>query len=289
MFYCLVAISILTLLSFEKKVKDNNQTQDKSREFEIGQITSIIPDGYHPKWSPDCSKIVYTVRTSNTVELWIYEVASRNSYAIVQGMDGDLTPSWSPDSRKIAFDAYESDGSFTLQIWIKDLDKDEPYLFTRNNYNCVSPAWSKDGTKIAFRGENRIFVKNISTGIMNSIPNTSQGSCPDWKYDDSQITFTIGPEEVNDIYVINVDGTNRTKLTNYSGRDDRPQWSPNGKTIAYEEFNNGTKIKIHFIESNKSYLITDVDSGGFPSWSPDGKKIIFTNQDFIYMLDFKEL
>ncbi len=272
--FSITCITIVLCLTNCTK-KPDTPAPNPEPEFEISNLSAIVSDGYHPKWSPDGSMIVYTVRTATTVELWIYELASTNSYAIVQGMDGDLTPTWSSDSREIAFDAYESANSQRMQIWIKNLDTNALTMFTNSDYGCAVPAWSKDGTRIAFHGNNGIQIKNVSTGTLSTIPNTTGGSSPHWKFDDSQIVFTIGPEEVNDIYTINLDGSNRTRITTFSGRDDRPNWSPNGEIIAYEVFNSTNKIFLYFFESGNSYSFSDDITGGNPCWSPDGTQLAY--------------
>jgi TolB protein len=46
--------------------------------------------------------------------------------------------------------------------------------------------------------------------------------------------FTSRRDGNDEIYVMNADGTDQTRLTEYLGRDQDPDWSPNGRTIAFE-------------------------------------------------------
>lgn len=287
--YLLCFLSIIATYGC-KKEKNNPEpvVEASSPEYEISGLTQLFSDGYHAKWSPDGSMVVYTVRTSTAVSLWIYETETTESYPIVEGIDGDFTTSWSPDSKKIAFDAYESETSQRMQIWIKNLDTGELSMFTNNSGSSV-PSWSNDGSRIAFPSNNSIQIKNVNTGISTTIPNTTGASCPHWKYDDSQIVFTIGPESVNDIYIINLDGTGRTKLTNFSGRDDRPQWSPDGRSVVYEVFDSTPKIYIYSVESGNSHLLIDENSSGFPCWSPNGDKIIFSTRNGVYTANIQSI
>ena len=49
---------------------------------------------------------------------------------------------------------------------------------------------------------------------------------PAWSPDDANIAFTSGRDGYWDIYVMNADGSDQTRLTNNSGWDLFPDWSP---------------------------------------------------------------
>jgi dipeptidyl aminopeptidase/acylaminoacyl peptidase len=70
--------------------------------------------------------------------------------------------------------------------------------------------------------------------------------------------------------------TNNPKSSSYN-----PQWSPDGKWIAFSS-DRGNKNQIHVIRAygGEAFPVTRVDAGvgGF-EWSPDGKHIAFTMQE----------
>lgn len=107
----------------------------------------------------------------------------------------------------------------------------------------------------------------------------------------------VSDEDGNpEIYTINTDGTDTTRITTNDTDDLSPKWSFDGKQIAFVSTRDGNP-EIYTMNADGSEVtrITnnpadDVD----PSWSPDGKRIIFSsNRDgdyelYIYNLETKK-
>jgi|GEM_PF-1656784 len=82
-----------------------------------------------------------------------------------------------------------------------------------------------------------------------------------------------------EIYVMNPDGSNQTRLTNSSTSETRPAFSPDGAKIAFvKDFKS---IFVMNADGTGQTQIFDGASAGFSSitsfanWSPDGKKLVF--------------
>lgn len=75
------------------------------------------------------------------------------------------------------------------------------------------------------------------------------------------------------------DGRHVRQLTFDAGQDRYPDWSPNGRQIAFSSFRNGS-TDIYFINEDGSgltALTTDLYGGSsYPVWSPDGSQIAFS-------------
>ena len=80
-----------------------------------------------------------------------------------------------------------------------------------------------------------------------------------------------------EIYVMNSDGTNPTRLTFNDARDRAPVWSPNGQQIAFHSYRNGNaEVYVMDVDgSNQRNLTRHPASDGYPDWSPDGNQIAF--------------
>lgn len=81
-----------------------------------------------------------------------------------------------------------------------------------------------------------------------------------------------------DIYVYDLAYDRDERLTDFSGPDVDPAWSPDGTRIAFARFSETTLHDIYVMDADGGDLVRVV--GGptddyWPSWSPDGEEIVF--------------
>jgi dipeptidyl aminopeptidase/acylaminoacyl peptidase len=84
------------------------------------------------------------------------------------------------------------------------------------------------------------------------------------------------------IWIMGNDGKGLRQFTRGTGRDANPQWSPDGRTLAFTSDRSG-KSQVYLIsfEGGEASTLTTLSSGASnPLWSPDGKLIAFTSTVF---------
>jgi TolB protein len=129
-----------------------------------------------------------------------------------------------------------------------DPDGSNVVRLTDNPAQDLDPAWSPDGEHI-------LFVSNRDD------PDPDDYQSPDNKWE---------------IYVMEVDGSNQTRLTNNLAFDIAARWSPDGRQIVFVSTRNGDfgdfrDIRIYVMDadgSNPVRLTGDSALEESPAWSP---------------------
>jgi ribosomal protein L13 len=108
---------------------------------------------------------------------------------------------------------------------------------------------------------------------------------------DGRIVFSSKRDGNYEIYVMDADGSNQTRLTDNSAIDVSPVWSPDGTRITFMSYRDGnSEIYVMDADGSNQTRLTDNATGDWvPAWSPDGTKIAFSSNrdggDEIYVMD----
>src|SRR5919108_6293022 len=92
-----------------------------------------------------------------------------------------------------------------------------------------------------------------------------------------QIAFVRGVNgepETYEIYIMNSDGNDQTRLTDDSAFDGFPSWSPDSEKIAFTSNRDSGGIFVMNADDGSGQTRL-TDNSAEPSWSPDSEKIAF--------------
>lgn len=228
--------------------------------------------------------IAFTTQAPDEPTPWIATVAASggNVTRLREGRD----PSWSPDGTKIAFSCYagictmEADGSNVQTLTSPTgsaLDED--------------PDWGPNGL-IAFtrsyldgkRGRD-IFLIREDGGKEEILGEPGpDDSAPTWSPDGSQIAFIRGvgqgleaPSGGFQLFVTSTEGSPVEERQLTTRGAERPDWSPDGQTILFDEAAALWTVPAGGGEPTKLPVVSgeDFDVGASPSWAHDSRRIAY--------------
>ena len=180
---------------------------------------------------------------------------------------------WSPDGSRVAF----LSGSFGEGALLV-IDANGSGESQVTDLATRPPEWSPDGAKLMFEAvEGGIF--SVGADGSGLIEIASDGHGPMWSPDGTRIVFFAEVDGNVDVYVMDADGSNRSRVTSDPAEDVSPAWAPTGDRIAFvSERRNNVDLYVIDPEGTHEVRLTDdpAPDEAF-TWDPSGDRIAFVS------------
>ena len=258
------------------------------------QLLSGDWNASNPRWSPDSRRIAFLESEKDQTALYVASIDNRQPRMIAQVSKTNFfltyageAIAWSPDGKRIAF------------ISAVDEDSSTDRANTRNDPRVIDRLQYKSRTAFSDNARTHVFVVDVDD------ERAEPRQLTEGKFYDHAITWSPRGDEIaflsnheldpdannnSDIFAVSTNGRLR-QITTTNGCEYEPQWSPDGKWIAYT----ATKRDVTTIDSvAEDTHVWVVDSGGgrgreltaaqdrrarSPRWASDSETILFLAGD----------
>ena len=191
-----------------------------------------IAYGFHPRWSPNGKLIVYVGANGG---IYVMRPDGSRRRRIAQGGFADDSPTWSPDSRRIAFAQQETATRWRLFVVRADGTGLRPV--TSRRFSAINPSWSPSGRRLAYAqqlGRWQIFTVDLQGRARKRISNgRASDSFPVWSPDGRRLAFVRQEGNATAVLTIRADGRGIRRISARSMIAVQPAWSPDGRRIAF--------------------------------------------------------
>ncbi|MFQ5900533.1 MAG: TolB family protein [Thermodesulfobacteriota bacterium] len=295
----------ITVLEFGKKLL-TEQTIDQTPEYTLiaeKELTKGDWEDFGPSFSPDGEKLVFSSNRGDGWDIWQIDLDSEKLTQLTKDNLDYLAPVFSPDGLQIAYILRDE----TNSLWVMGSDGSHQEKLIGSIPVLSYPAWTPDGSEILFVSSSKegseIWTYNIkerknkklATVLGNeNISDKDKNDYPfkeflyriDYSPIEDRIVFESNRSGNVELWTMNRDGSELTRIT----KGDKPHWNPvfshDGKKIAYTTSKYGNPAGYHNwinyniwiadLASGQEMLITGEEQADWnPVFSPDGKRIAY--------------
>ena len=196
-----------------------------------------------------------------------------------------LSPRFDPKSQRVIYTSYKYKNK-PAKVYILDLETGEQILICDMPHMSFAPRFAPDNNhaimSLAEKGTTSIYEIDITTGIKTRLTSAfgAIDTSPSYSPDGKKIVFNSDRGRGRtQIYIMDRDGSNISKISNGEGSYRTPVWSPNGEWIAFTKILSGSfYIGVMKPDGSDEKLLTSSWLEEAPSWAPNSRTIIFSRQ-----------
>ena len=214
--------------------------------------------------------------------LQVSDADGSNPRTILQSTQPIMSPSWSPDSERLAYVSFENGKP---EIFVQELRNGNREVVASFEALNSAPAWSPDGKKLALtlsrNGNPEIYVLDLGSGDLTRVTNNSQAidTEPVWTADGREILFTSDRGGKPQIYRINANGGRAARVTYEGGYNASPDISADGRLLTMVHAVDGKfHIAVQDLETGAVQVLTDTRADESPSFAPNGRMILYATE-----------
>ncbi|HTS77663.1 MAG TPA: S9 family peptidase [Bryobacteraceae bacterium] len=294
-------------VAFTVQTVDLDQNTKPKQIYVVGvngglphQLTHDGTNNERPRWSPDSRQIYYVSNRDGSSQIWRMDADGTNAAQISRlstEAGGILV---SPDGKKIVFQSNvfpecgSDDACNKTKIDQESKSKVHARIYNSLLYRHWNEWQSKRRQHLLVMNSDGTNVKDLTPGT-HDVPPFSLGGPDDYAIspDSLELAFAMNVDTNlatstnSDIYTVPLAGGDPRKITISPGADNSPQYSPDGRYLAFRSQQRAgyesDRWRLMVLEraTGKTTNLTEALDRWVESftWSPDSNRLFFTVED----------
>lgn len=230
------------------------------------------------------TRLSYVIKDGKRFRLVISDADGQNIRNAMASGDPIISPSWSPDGKKVAYVSFEDRKPV---IYVHELATGRRIALSNQKGNNSAPGWSPDGKKLAVSlskdGNTQIYsINSDGSGLQRLTRGRTIDTEPQYSPDGRFIYFTSDRGGQPQIYRMSAEGEQAESAKRISFKQafvTSPRISPDGKYLAYIANVGGAfRLYIMNLATGDTQALTDGSSDESPSFAANGKYVLYSTK-----------
>ncbi|MDC0392622.1 Tol-Pal system beta propeller repeat protein TolB [Gammaproteobacteria bacterium] len=213
-------------------------------------------------------------------KLNVADADGSNEQILLRSNEPIISPSWSPDSKKVAYVSFETG---MAKVFIQNIATGKREIVLENKFQISSPSWSPNGKFMSLTlyqdGNAEIYILNLKNKNLTRLTNHySIDTESSWSPNGSKIMFTSGRSGSPQLYEINLKKFNvkPQRITFEGNYNAKGSYLPNGEGVVFvHRKNSNFQIALKYFNENFVRPLTNSQLDESPSISANGNVIIY--------------
>jgi TolB protein len=257
---------------------------------QIRQLAHYASDGIYESISGikgiASTKLLYvneikSKKINSSYRLMLADSDGANEKTLFTSSEPIISPSWSPDGKKVAYVSFETG---LAKVYIQDIASAKRESVLSKDTQISSPAWSPDGKYLSLTlyqdGNAEIYILRLRdktlTRMTNQFAIDTESS---WSPKGNKILFTSGRSGSPQIYELNLRRLNpKAKRISFEGTyNAKAAYLPNEEGIIFvHRSSDGLfHIAMKYKKENFIRILTEAKMDESPSVAPNGNMVIY--------------